>query len=96
MSGIGHRLETADSLYSESLMPTAHDYRSKAADLSARAKRESNMLTRAEYEHLALSYLRLAHQAERNAATDIVYETPRLEQAQVPQQQQQPQPEKKK
>jgi hypothetical protein len=77
-------------------MPTANDYRSKAADMNARAKRESNMLTRAEYEHLALSYLRLAGQAERNAATDIVYETPRLERTQVPQQQQQPQAEKKK
>jgi hypothetical protein len=77
-------------------MPTADDYRIKAADMNARAKREPNMLTRAEYDNLALAYLRLATQAEKNAATDIVYEPPPspAEQPQV-QQQQQPQPEKK-
>jgi hypothetical protein len=42
---------------------------------------------------MALSYLRLAEQADRNAVTDIVYETP-PEQPQV-QQQQEPQSEKK-
>jgi hypothetical protein len=77
-------------------MPTADEYHKKAADMNALAKREPNMLTRAEYENLALSYLRLAAQAERNAATDIVYEPPlsRSEQPQV-QQQQQMQPDKK-
>jgi hypothetical protein len=35
-------------------MPTADEYRIKAADMNARAKRESNMLTRSEYENLAL------------------------------------------
>jgi len=81
-------------------MPTANEYRIKAADMNARAKRESNMLTRSEYENLALSYLRLAEQAEKNAANDLVYETPRpAEQPnfqQQAQQQQQPQPEEKK
>lgn len=51
-------------------------YRTKAAELHARAKRETNRGTRAELESLALSYLRLAEQAERNSLTDISYETP--------------------
>jgi hypothetical protein len=76
-------------------MPTEEEYRSKAADMNARAKRESNMLTRAEYENLALSYLRLASQAEKNAATDLVYETPAAPPTQPQaQQQQQAQPKK--
>jgi hypothetical protein len=81
-------------------MPTADEYRIKAADMNARAKRESNVLTRSEYENLALSYLRLANQAEKNAANDVVYETPPPPQEphvqQKAQQQQQPQPEENK
>jgi hypothetical protein len=72
-------------------MPTADEYRIKAAELSARAMTERNPLLRAQYENLALSYLRLADQAEKNARTDIVYEPPREQ----PQLQQQQQPQKK-
>ena len=77
-------------------MPTADEYRKKAAEMNARAKQEPNPLTGAEFTNLALAYLRLADQAEKNAATDIVYEPPPSgsEQPQV-QQQQQMQPDKK-
>ena len=51
-------------------------YRTKAAELHARARREANPALRAELESLALGYLRLAEQAERNSLTDISYETP--------------------
>jgi hypothetical protein len=77
-------------------MPTADEYRIKAAELYAQAKEEIRPVLRAQCENLALSYLRLADQAEKNAAFDIVYEPPlsRSEQPQV-QQQQQAQPDKK-
>jgi hypothetical protein len=64
----------------------------KAAELLERSKSERASEMRSELDHLALSYLRLADQAERNAATDIVYETPTTPSQHVAQQQQQPQP----
>jgi hypothetical protein len=81
-------------------MSTADEYRAKAVELKARAIAEENPLLRAQYENLALAYLRLVDQAEKNAATDIVYETPRQrspvrQQQQQQQPQPQPQPEKK-
>lgn len=57
-------------------MPTGDHYRSRAAELTAFARREQNPDIRKEYENLALAYLRLAEQAERNSELDIVYETP--------------------
>jgi hypothetical protein len=51
-------------------------YRLKAAELAARATTEQDPSTRAELESLALAYLRLADQADRNQASDLVYETP--------------------
>jgi hypothetical protein len=51
-------------------------YRIKAAELSALARREKHPALRREYENLCLAYLRLADQADRNSATDVVYETP--------------------
>jgi hypothetical protein len=76
-------------------MGSGDHYRVKAADMNARAKSEPNPFIRAEYENLALAYLRLADQAERNATTDIVYEPPPQQQmSQPPQQQQQAQPKK--
>ena len=51
-------------------------YRLKAAEISAKARQETNPTVRAELEKLALAYLLLAAQAESNARTDIVYETP--------------------
>jgi hypothetical protein len=71
---------------------SSDEYRNKAADMHARALREKVPNIKGEYENMALAYLRLAEQADRNAATDMVYETP-AEQSQV--QQQQPQSEKK-
>lgn len=52
------------------------EYRAKAAELRARARRESDANLRAELDNLALAFLRLAAQAERNNQADIVYETP--------------------
>jgi hypothetical protein len=74
-------------------MPSGADYRRKAADLAERGRAENNPVVRAELESLALSYLRLADQADLNAAVDIVYETPPAQERPQPtQQQQQPQP----
>ena len=68
-------------------MAAGDDYRIKAADVHAKAKGETSLRTRAELESLALAYLRLADQAERNAT--LVSAT---EQSVAPlQQQQQPQ-----
>jgi hypothetical protein len=76
-------------------MTAGHDYRAKAAAMYARAKQEKNLLMRSEYENLALAYLRLAEQAERNAETDFAYEAPPHPAAQPQlQQQQQSQPKK--
>jgi len=51
-------------------------YRTKAAELRAQAKREATHSIRTELDSLALGYLRLAEQAERNSLTDVSYETP--------------------
>jgi len=76
-------------------MAAGDDYRIKAAEMNAKAKRETKPQTRAELEHLALAYLRLADQADRNvrleASTD--QSSVRLQQQQ---QQQQQQPQSKK
>ena len=65
-------------------------YRKLAADLYAKAKDHESM--RAHYESLALSYLRLADQADRRGT----YEHPAQTHAAHPtQQQQQPQPQNK-
>lgn len=68
-------------------------YRAKASELTARALVERDPAHRAELDALALSYLRLAEQAERNSQNDIVYETPPSRQHSA-QQQQQIQPKK--
>jgi hypothetical protein len=54
----------------------ADEYRAKAAELAAKASREKKPQRRAELEALERSYLRLAVQAEKNAKTNLVYETP--------------------
>ena len=63
-------------------------YRIKASELNAEARQEPNAERRAELENLAMAYLRLADQAERNARNNVVYETP-VRQPAVQQQQQQ-------
>jgi len=74
-------------------MTAADEYRVKAAQLNARARAETNPAVRADLEALALSYVRLARQAERNSLNNVVYETPPAR-ADQQQQQQQIQPKK--
>lgn len=78
-------------------MTPGEEYRVKAGDLASLARAQTDPFQKAEYERLSLAYLCLAHQADRNSQTDVVYETPpvALEQPQV-QQQQQPQPDEEK
>ena len=57
-------------------MTPAEQYRARAAAMTAKAKVEPSSVLRAEFENLSRAYLRLAEQAERNALTDLVYETP--------------------
>jgi hypothetical protein len=57
-------------------MAAGDEYRVKAANMNARARNERDPLARAEHEKLALAYLRLADQADKNAKVDLVYETP--------------------
>ena len=66
-------------------------YRIKASDLKAEARQEPNAARRKELDNLAMAYLRLADQAERNSHNNIVYETP-AQRPVVQQQQQQQQP----
>jgi hypothetical protein len=75
-------------------MTSGETYRLKAAELHARASEElPGSRVRLELESLALSYVRLALDADRNAQTDLVYETPPARPAErAAQQQQQIQP----
>lgn len=57
-------------------MTAGDDYRGKALEFRAKAQTESDLKRKAELEHLARAYLRLAEQAERNSHLDITYETP--------------------
>jgi hypothetical protein len=58
-------------------MIPCQEYLLKAATLSAKAQAESDHARKLEFQDLARAFLRLAEQAERNAHTDIVYETPK-------------------
>jgi hypothetical protein len=69
---------------------TPAEYRAKAMMHLELAQGEAD--NRIENMRLALSYLRLADMAEKNAATDIVYETPSVSLPMQQQQQQPPQP----
>lgn len=55
------------------MTPATH-YRTLAARLRTRAKIEESPQLRAEWDHLAKCYIRLAEQADRNAQTDVSYE----------------------
>lgn len=57
-------------------MAAGDDYRGKAVEFRAKAQVESDPKRKAEFEHLARAYLRLAVQAERNSHLDVTYETP--------------------
>jgi hypothetical protein len=67
-------------------MPTGDEYRSKAAEIMERVRAEAEPRLSAELAKLAYAYLRPADQADRNALTDLVYETPsQTQQPQMPQ-----------
>jgi hypothetical protein len=55
------------------MTPVTH-YRTLAAQLRARARTEDSRQLRAEWDHLAQCYIRLAEQADRNSQTDVSYE----------------------
>jgi hypothetical protein len=55
-------------------MTPADRYRRLAVELSAKARNEKSPQIRAEWDHLAQSYLRLAAQADKNDLTDVTYE----------------------
>jgi hypothetical protein len=57
-------------------MAAGDRYRAKALELLARADGESDQSVKAEFENLAAAFLRLAEQAERNAALTIEFELP--------------------
>ena len=57
-------------------MSSGDDYLFRAAELLAKAECESDPEKRTELENLGWAFLRLAEQARRNSANDIVYEPP--------------------
>jgi hypothetical protein len=57
-------------------MSAGDNYRAKALELLARAEIETDLTIRAEFENLAAAFLRLAEQAERNAAFIVEFELP--------------------
>ncbi len=57
-------------------MTSGDEYRKKAAELRAKVRDENVPELRSELEALALSYVRLAEQADRNQELDVCYETP--------------------
>ena len=71
---------------------TPAEYRTKAAWHLEAAQHESDPLRKAEHLNFAYIYNRLADLADKNAATDVVYETPlHRQQSDQPVQQQQQQ-----
>ena len=57
-------------------MSAGNKYRAKALQLLARAQIENDLAMRAEFENSAAAFLRLAEQAERNAAFVVEFELP--------------------
>ena len=57
-------------------MSAGDNHRAKALELLARAEIENDLTMRAEFENLAAAFLRLAAQAERNAAFVVEFERP--------------------
>lgn len=55
------------------MTPSDH-YRKLAAQLDAKARRETSPQLKAEWSHMARSYLRLAEQADRSQRLDLTYE----------------------
>ena len=57
-------------------MTAEQQYRVKATEFAALANLATSPALQTQYATMAAAYLRLADQAERNATTDLVYETP--------------------
>ena len=57
-------------------MTSGDFYRTKAAELHAKALHEANSKVQAELEGLAIAYIRLAEHADCNKRLDVSYETP--------------------
>ncbi len=57
-------------------MSSGDGYLFRAAELLAKAECESDPEKRVELESLGWAFLRLAEQARRNSANDVVYEPP--------------------
>jgi hypothetical protein len=66
-------------------MATGDQYRVKAADMYGKVKDYSDPSMRAHFENLALSYLRLAEQADRREAYEHPAQTHPTQQQQQPQ-----------
>jgi hypothetical protein len=54
-------------------MSGGDEYRKRASEFEARAKTGSDRNNKTEFEGLARIYRRLAEQADRNRATNVVY-----------------------
>ena len=57
-------------------MAAGDNYRAKALELLAKPELETNSDMRADFENLVAAFMRLAEQAERNAALTIEFELP--------------------
>jgi hypothetical protein len=57
-------------------MSSGDGYLYRAAELVAKAERESDPQKRVELENLGWAFLRLVEQARRTSSNDIVYEPP--------------------
>jgi hypothetical protein len=57
-------------------MAAGDRYRAKALELLALADGENDQTVKSDFENLAAAFLRLAEQAERNAALTIEFELP--------------------
>ena len=64
-------------------MVAGDGYRVKALELLARADGENDQTIKAEFENLAAAFLRLAEQAERNAALLIEFDLPSEEEGEA-------------
>jgi hypothetical protein len=54
-------------------MTLTEEYRSTAMKLREIARNEADWDVRAKWENLALDYLRLAEQLEKNSSTDLIH-----------------------
>ena len=64
-------------------MVAGDGYRVKALELLARADGENDQTIKVEFENLAAAFLRLAEQAERNAALLVEFDLPSEEEGEA-------------